>query len=218
MLYFLVKWFCRLVFAVYNRLRVERRDRIPSGKPLLLACNHCSYLDPVVVGAVFPYRLSYVAWDDLFRRPVLKWLIPPLGAIPVSLGAIPVSQEDHQSAAALLKFLLGLLAKGERVLIFPEGKRSPDGQLQPLEGGVALLALKTGIPVLPLFVTGTFEAMAPTMRIPRPRKIRLRYGELLDPTTLPSDIPERERRAQFLALLEQRFRSLEAEMKRAAKP
>jgi 1-acyl-sn-glycerol-3-phosphate acyltransferase len=211
MLYFLVKWFCRLVFAVYNRLRVEQRDRIPSGKPLLLACNHCSYLDPVVVGAVFPYRLSYVAWDDLFRRPVLKWLIP-------HLGAIPVSQEDHQSAAALLKFLLGLLAKGERVLIFPEGKRSPDGQLQPLEGGVALLALKTGIPVLPLFVTGTFEAMAPTMRIPRPRKIRLRYGELLDPTTLPSDIPERERRAQFLALLEQRFRSLEAEMKRAAKP
>jgi hypothetical protein len=56
------------------------------------------------------------------------------------------------------------------------------------------------------------------MRIPRPRKIRLRYGELLDPTTLPSDIPERERRAQFLRLLEQRFRALEAEMQSTAKP
>ena len=209
MLYFLVKRFCRLVFVVYNRLQIEQRHRIPLEKPLILACNHCSYLDPIVVGAAFPYRLSYVAWDELFQRPILKWLLP-------HLGAIPISQANSQSAARILKFLLGLLAKGERILIFPEGRRSSDGQLQPLEGGVALLALKMGVPVLPLFVTGTFEAMAPTMRIPRPRKIRLRYGEPLDPTML-SSLPERERHTQFLALLEQRFRALEAEMHSVAK-
>ena len=195
-LFYRLAWtFLALYFRVYHRLSVTGREHLPRTRPLILAANHGSYLDPPVVGASFPGVVRGLAWDGLFR-------VPLLGGLITLLGAVPVSHEDRRSAAGVLRLLLHLLERGESVMIFPEGQRSADGTLQPLEGGAALLALKAGVPVVPVRVDGAFEALPPSGRFPAPRKIRVTFREAL----LPEDfagLPDREARRAFLERLRQ---------------
>jgi 1-acyl-sn-glycerol-3-phosphate acyltransferase len=202
LLYAVVKTVCFGWFCVFNRLSREGTDHIPRRGAFILAANHCSNLDPVVVGAACPRRLRFMAKEELFRVPLLGTLID-------ALGAVPVPRSDRQGAAAVLRLTLSRLEAAESVLVFPEGTRSRDGRLGKLEGGVALLAIKTGLPVIPAFLSGTFEALPSGVSFPRPSKIRLRFGEPLEAASW-SDLPEREARRAFLCALEERFRALES--------
>jgi len=202
--YWLVKNSYYLFFKLFNRLEVINEDRIPGNRPLILASNHCSNLDPPVVGSVFRERMRYIAKASLFR-PFL------FGFALRTLGAVPVSREDEAKAAMVLKMFLRFLQKGENILIFPEGKRSPDGTIQPLEGGVALLSLKSRCPILPVYVYGTFSALPSGKTFPRAVKIVMNYGSLIDPSTLPENISDREARAEILDRLAIEYRRLEAE-------
>ena len=170
--YGLVRGFFRIVFTVYNRFSIKWMEPLACEDHIIVACNHCSNLDPLVVGVAFPRRLRYFAKEELFR-PFL------LGPIIRTLGAVPVSRVDNASAASALKGFFKLLAEGSDVLIFPEGSRSPDGTLQPLEGGVGLIAAHSRAPVLPVFIKGTYEAMPPGAALFKPRKITVTFGKLL---------------------------------------
>ena len=193
-LFYRLAWtFLALYFRVYHRLSLVGREGLPATRPLILAANHGSYLDPPAVGVAFPGVVRGLAWAGLFR-------VPRLGGIIRLLGAVPVSQEDRRSAAGVLRLTLHLLERGESVMIFPEGQRSADGTLQPLEGGAALLALKAGVPVVPVRVDGAFEALPPSGRFPLPRKIRVTFREPLDPEDY-RDLPDREARRAFLERL-----------------
>lgn len=171
--YFLVKNFFKVFFRVYNRTTVRWAGVLPD-RNMILISNHCSNLDPVVLGAFFPRRLRYLAKSELFRSRLF-------GAIIRILGAVPVEKQDSQSAGASLRAFLKLLEDGEDVLLFPEGGRSPDGTLQPLEGGAALIAIKSGAPVVPAYVSGTFEAMPMGASTVRPVHIEVLFGEIIDP-------------------------------------
>jgi 1-acyl-sn-glycerol-3-phosphate acyltransferase len=103
------------------------------------------------------------------------------GKIIRILGAVPVLQEDSRAAAAALKSFLSLLEAGESVILFPEGSRSPDGKLKPLEGGTALISIKSGVPIIPAYVSGTFEAMPTGAAWVKPKKIRLFFGKAIYP-------------------------------------
>lgn len=207
MLYALAKIFLRIYFVLYHRVSIRGLDKLkefissdPRGRTLILAANHASYLDPPLVGMAFPGRLRFVAWDKLFTVPVFASLIR-------ALGAVPVSQENKNSAAGLLRQVIGFIDSGYSVLIFPEGERTPDGTLLPLEGGTALISCKTGAPIVPVWIEGTFEAYPLQRRLPRPHKVTLVFGEPILPEALLKDMPEKSKRA---ALQDELRKKLEA--------
>jgi 1-acyl-sn-glycerol-3-phosphate acyltransferase len=202
--YWLVKNAYFVFFKAFNRLAVLNRDRVPTRRPLILASNHCSNLDPPVVGSVFPDRMRYIAKASLFSPALFGFALR-------TLGAVPVSREDEAKAAMVLKMFLRFLEGGENILIFPEGKRSDDGNLQSLEGGVALLGLKSKCLILPVHVAGTFSALPSGRTFPRPVKIVMNYGFPIDPAELPPGIPEKEARSVILERLAREYRRLEAE-------
>lgn len=199
--YWVVKVFFRVVFTVWNRFSVKWMEALPSDRKVIVACNHCSNLDPLVVGVAFPRRLRYFAKEELFR----PWLFRSIIRI---LGAVPVSRSDNASAANALRGFLKLLGEGNDVLIFPEGSRSPDGTLQPLEGGVGLIAAHAKAAILPVFIGGTHAAMRPGTVMFRPAKISVTFGKLLvfDPETLT----EKGAREKIMTALTESLRELES--------
>jgi 1-acyl-sn-glycerol-3-phosphate acyltransferase len=167
---------------VYCRWRVEGRENLPREGGAILACNHISYLDPPVMGAaIAPRRLYYMAKSELFRSRPLRWLITRLGVYPVRRGTA-----DRRA----LKTTLELLKAGELVLVFPEGTRSEDGNLQPPELGIAFLAAHARVPVIPVALIGTNKVLPRGSFIPRPVHVCVRIGE---PLTFDLDShPDRE--------------------------
>ncbi|WP_300524308.1 lysophospholipid acyltransferase family protein [Aminiphilus sp.] len=204
--YFLVRFFCKLYLLLYHRCSVSGLEGVPQRRPLIIASNHCSHLDPIAVGVSYPERLRFLAKEELFR-------VPFIGFVVSAVGAVPVAREDSQRAGVVLKILLELLESGESVVLFPEGHRSKDGRLQKLEGGVALLASRTMTPVLPVFVDGGFRAMPPGAGFPRPGKLRVVYGETIYPEQAPEGCSEKGRRQWILEELERRLQSMEADFR-----
>ena len=170
--YWVVRNLFWLILKVYNRCSVRWLAPLDPNERVIVACNHASNLDPIVVGSFFPRRLRYFAKEELFR----SWF---LGTSIRALGAVPVSRADNASAAGALKGFMKLYREGSDVLIFPEGGRSPDGRLQPLEAGVALIAAHERAPILPAFIKGSFDAMPPGLPFVRPSKITVTFGRPL---------------------------------------
>jgi 1-acyl-sn-glycerol-3-phosphate acyltransferase len=170
---------------------------------MIVASNHASFADPPLIGGVLPIRLRFLAKESLFRVPLLGFLIGVLGAVPVTRG-------DSQRSGAVMKLLLTLLKEGESLLLFPEGARSSDGRLKPLEAGVAYLSVKTGVPVLPVYVRGSFEAWPRGRALPRPSKVELSISRLIYPD--PDAPNERERREKLMISLERELLAMEGEV------
>jgi len=196
--------FFRIYFFLYHRASIKGLPGLKNflsergGKPVILAANHESYLDPPLIGMLFPRPIRFIAWDGLFKVPIFASLIR-------ALGAVSVDQKNKNSAASLLRDVMEFIRSGYSVLIFPEGERSPDGKLLPFEGGVALISSKTQTPIVPVWVD-TFEAYPLYNKIPRPWRVAVKFGEPVFPEALPSGMSERERRE---ALLEELRRSME---------
>src|SRR5438067_9717943 len=144
------------------------REHIPDEGPVIIAANHRSFLDPFVIGTMARRPMYYVAKEELFRRRWLAWILNALGAFPVRRG---MGDEDT------IKTTKEILARGDIVLIFPEGTRTRPGSLGKPKRGVGRVALETGAPVVPVAVIGT-EDVRRGWRI-RPRKVRIRAGRPL---------------------------------------
>ena len=183
--YYVVKFFFRVLFAIYNRLEVRGVDNIPVGGQVIVASNHASNVDPPLIGGAFPGRLRYLAKESLFHVPLLGFFVR-------ALGAIPVTREDSQRAGTVIKLMLARLKKGESILIFPEGTRSEGGRLKPLEGGVALLSVASGVPVLPVYIGGSHKVCPRGKLIPRPVKLTVTFSSPIFPSGEP--IGDREKR------------------------
>ena len=160
------------------RLRIEGAEHVPAEGPVLIASNHLSTLDPIVLAYGVPRPVAFVAKAELFRMPVLSWLIPRLYAIPLERGA-----GDLSAIKAAIRALKEGLAFG----IFPEGTRSRTGKLQPFKTGAAAIAARTGALVVPAAVIGSDRAW-PVGKGPRPfTPVTVRYGEPLDFSGLKLD-------------------------------
>ena len=145
----------------------------PSGGVLLVS-NHLSYLDVFVLGVSAIRPLNYVARSTLF--------VPVVGPFIRSVGGFPIQREGM--GASGLKETLRRLRNGGVVILFPEGTRSEDGQLGALKPGVAILALKARVPIVPAAVAGSFESWPRRRIIPRPYPIRIEYGVPIVPAEL----------------------------------
>ncbi len=199
--YWLARSAFRVILRVYNRCSVRWLEDLDPDERVVVACNHASNLDPIVVGSFFPRRLRYFAKEELFR----SWF---LGTSIRALGAVPVSRADNASAAGALKGFMKLYREGSDILIFPEGGRSPDGRLQPLEAGVALIAARERAPILPAFIHGSFDAMPTGSHFVRPSKITLTFGR---PLRFPAEVYEsRDGRDVIMRALADAMRALES--------
>jgi 1-acyl-sn-glycerol-3-phosphate acyltransferase len=199
--YFIVKNLFYIFHTIYNRLEVRGRGNIPDA-PVIVASNHASNIDPPLIGGVCKRRLRYLAKASLFRNPVLGFCIR-------SLGAIPVTREDSQRAGVVMKLMLDRLRDGESVLVFPEGSRSRDGKLQPLEGGAAFLSVKSGVPILPVYIAGSFAVCPPGSTLPRPAKLTVTFAPVISPEGEGTD---RERRDAVTRALGESLSALEREV------
>jgi len=155
----------------------------------------------VLVGAAFPRRLKYFAKEELFR-PFL------FGKIIRILGAVPVSRGSNVAAAGALKGFFKFLEEGSDILIFPEGSRSADGKMLPLEGGVGLIASHSHAPILPILIKGSHEAMPPGAAMVKPVKITVTFGKLI--ILAPEAYKEKGAREKILAILTDAFKALES--------
>jgi len=203
MLYNLTLLIVTVYFKLYHRLTVTGKENIPRDRPVIVASNHASYLDPPLVGyAFFPGHFKFVAWEKLFKVPIF-------GTYLRAMGAVPVSPDNKISSAGLLRMVMGFLEQGSSVFICPEGHRTEDGTLQPLEGGVAILSVKTGAPVVPVWSGGTFRAMAPYMKFPRPRKLYVVFGKPIDPGKLPENLTEKEKLKYILNKISEFYKEMD---------
>ena len=170
LLYRLGRFLFRLFFRLYFRWRVFGAGRVPAEGPLILASSHASFLDPPLVGSGVKRVCHFLARATLFRNPVFGWVLRAVCAVPVD--------RDGGSAAGL-RTILSKLNEGQAIVLFPEGTRTLDGRLQKARSGIGLMAIKSGAPVVPVRVFGSFEAFGKGQRTPRPCRVILHYGEPL---------------------------------------
>ena len=163
-------WAARLAARWIYRTRIEHVDRIPAVGPVILASNHASLADPPLIGGSVPRAVSFLARDTLFQIPLLGWYIR-------RLNAVPVNREGGGGAG--LKAILDRLHGGAAILLFPEGTRTHDGRLRPARSGIGLTVIKSGAPVVPIRLHGTFEAWGRHKRFPGPGRFRVVVGEPL---------------------------------------
>ncbi|MGZ4168573.1 MAG: 1-acyl-sn-glycerol-3-phosphate acyltransferase [Solirubrobacteraceae bacterium] len=169
LIYGIVRITFQAFFHVYLRFTRIGREHVPKRGPVIIASNHRSFLDPFVIACMARRPMYYVAKKEIFRyNRVLAWLLASLGAFPVDRGA---------GDADFIETAKAILARGDIVLIFPEGTRTRPGSLGRPRRGVGRLALETGAPVVPVAVIGT-EAVRKGWRI-RPHKVRIRAGRAL---------------------------------------
>jgi len=140
----------RLIGRLFFRLRIIHRERIIQTGPVILAMNHQSYLDPPLAGITCDRAIYFLAKRTLIDVPVLGWLLP-------KLNVIPVNQEGIDRSA--LKALIRVLKSGNAALVFPEGARTLDGDLQPAQPGLGLVVAKTLAPVVPMRIFGAHESL-----------------------------------------------------------
>lgn len=178
--YGIVRVLFQLVFHIYFRFQRIGREHIPASGPVIIASNHRSFLDPFVIACMTRRRMYYVAKQEIFHyHPALSWLLSALGAFPVHRGA--GDMQMVQTAKAIL-------ARGDIVLMFPEGTRTRPGPLGRARRGIGRLALETGAPVVPVAVHGT-EAVRRGWRI-RPHRVRIRAGRALRFPQVAAPTPE----------------------------
>ena len=177
MLYEVVHSFVPPLAKVVWRPRVAGLEHVPATGPVILASNHLSFVDSVVIPIVVPRKVVFLAKSDYFDGPGVKGALSK--AWFEGLGMLPVDRDDTRAAIASLDTALAVLGRGEAFGIYPEGTRSRDGRLYRGRTGVGHLALTAGCPVVPVGLTGTQDIQPVGARMPRLASVSVTFGEPL---------------------------------------
>jgi 1-acyl-sn-glycerol-3-phosphate acyltransferase len=176
------------IALVFFRTSVKNRHRLPRTGGFLLAANHFSFADPLILGAVLRRRLWFVMAEDQFEKPIVKTFSRLMDVVPVRAGAA--------FRLGPIRKCLTLLKHGRAVAIFPEGQRSKTGGLLPAMPGLGVMASRSGAAVVPTAIVGTREAYPVGRRFPRPGRVRIYLGEPIrdlkgvDPETVSQRVME----------------------------
>lgn len=183
-LYALTRAIANWYFATFYDYTQSGLGNIPPAGPVIFAANHISFYDPPAIGACHERQINYFARDTLFKGL--------FGRCLVQIGTIPVARENAEVKS--LKAIFKSLKAGGAVAIYPEGTRSPDGQLMEPKAGAGMIACKSGATLIPTRLFGTFEAYGRQRKCPKlGGRIHIAYGrpmrsDELDPG---KDHPER---------------------------
>lgn len=180
MLYTILKPIAVALMRLLFRLEVVDPGLVPATGPVLIVSNHVSVLDPPLVGGAAPRPLFFMAKEELFR-------IPLFGRLIRSLNARPVRRDGSDMRA--LKASLALLEEGRALLVFPEGTRGEEGQPpREFKPGVGMLAVMSGAPVVPVYVSGSGAALPRGRALPRRARVRVTFGPPLT-FKMPGQMP-----------------------------
>jgi 1-acyl-sn-glycerol-3-phosphate acyltransferase len=191
-----VKGVMFFVRAVGVKVRVRGIERIPPGV-CLFAANHTSSADaPAVVGAI-PKRIAIILKQSLFKWPIVGQAFSSAHFIPVNRGAHDSAVESVEEAAEALR-------SGQSFLIYPEGTRSPDGRLQRFKKGAVVMAIKAGVPIVPMICTGAHKIMEKRSLVVHPGEIQVEFLDPIDSSKYSLDerdiLNEQVRKAMAAAL------------------
>lgn len=159
-----------MFFILLFRLRVYGREKVPAAGGVVIASNHQSFFDPVLVGVGLPRSLNYMARDSLFRSAPFRWLIR-------SLNAFPFRREGVDTDA--VREAIHRVGSGGIVVIFPEGTRTRDGSIGKIKKGVGLISRRAQAPIVPAVIDGAFEAWPRERVLFRPGVVRVAFGPSL---------------------------------------
>ena len=179
LLYPLVFTLLRLLLRVLGRIRSSGESNVPPSGGVLFCPNHISDADPPAIFVTTPRRAWFVGKSELFEIPVLGWFFAHFQGFPI--------KRDSADRAALRR-IEALLKSGQPVVLFPEGRLSEDGTLQRVQPGAALLALRTGVPIVPVGIQNTNLVVPYGDLLPRfsPRSVQVTYGSPIFPQSYSS--------------------------------
>ena len=171
--YRLTRVLSRLLLTIWNRFESHGSEHVPPAGGCVIASNHASFLDPPVLGVGIRVRVvRFLGRDTLYRSRFMRWYLPAIGVVPL---------DRSRGDIGALRKAIQLLKGGEVLGLFPEGTRTTDGRLQPPKGGIGFLIAKAGVPVVPAYVDGTFQAFPRHARGIKPARIRVFYGPPIQP-------------------------------------
>lgn len=172
-LQFLARWWGRTICRLAGvTVTVEGLERLAPDRPYIFAANHQSQFDIFVLLGHFPADFRWLAKKELFQIPLFGWAMRRAGYIPVDRG-------HGRKALVSLQEAARRIAAGTSVVIFPEGTRSADGRLLPFKAGAMVLAIKAGVDLVPLAISGTRLVLPKGRLLARPGRVTVRVGEPL---------------------------------------
>ena len=180
MVYVVVRAVLGLLFRIVWRPEIEGAEHVPAGGAVIVASNHLSFIDSIVIPLAVPHRrVTFLAKSEYFTEGGLAGL--PRRLFFRGMGAVPIDRAERGDARAALDAALQVLARGWAFGVYPEGTRSRDGRLYRGRAGIGWLALEAGVPVVPVGLTGTDRVQPIGARFPRVRHVRVRFGEPIRP-------------------------------------
>ncbi len=183
------------------RIRSFGRKNVPKKGPVLLLCNHQSFLDPVICQLPLGRWTCGVARDSLYEGKVLGFLLRHLNTIPIRRG---------QADLASMRRIMSALKSGKCLFLFPEATRSHDGKIIDVKPGFSLLSRKTGAKVVPMVIDGTFDCWPRQKKFPSLKgRIGIIYGKPIDPEDIKG-LPDKE----FAEMIGGRLRDLQSEVRK----
>ena len=163
-------WAATLLRISLSPVEVVNADRLHNAPVGVFASNHLSYMDTPVVFAKLPFQFRILAKQGLWTIPFVGWYLN-------HSGQVPIDASSSRSAIAGLLRGVKALNSGMRLFVFPEGSRTPDGRLQTSASGAAFMAIRAGVPLVPLALVGTYELLPIHVYSLRPRPLKLIVGE-----------------------------------------
>ena len=173
-----VQCVARILSTVLFDLKVYGLENIPRRGGALIVCNHQSFLDPIVMNVRLRRPLSYIAKAELFENAFMDWLLRSVGAFPVRQGSGDVGAVRQS---------IRRLREGRLLNLFPEGARTPDGEIGRIEKGVALIDRRAHVPVVPAVIVGAYQAWPCNRTLPCPWPVRIVFGPPMNLADLDPD-------------------------------
>ena len=203
-LYRLVRGVLFLFCKVFFKIRIEGAQNLPLQGGVILAANHTSYLDIPCTAVALSRRVYFVARQELFRSLPLTVVMNLFQTIPITRGETDISS---------IKSSLEHLKKGDVICLFPEGTRSLDGRIsKPAGAGIGFLAVKSGVPVVPLCIRGTYQALPKGSHWIHPYPVRISFGEPIYPQKATREHLGKEQYHQVTALVMQSLQVLQEKL------
>ncbi len=168
------RWWCRLIaWSIFSRIHVYGTENVSEDQNYVYMANHSSLIDTPALFAYLPHQFRIMAKKELFWVPFMGWHL-------WSAGNFPIDRSDPRKTAKSLRGVIDGVRAGKSLAVFPEGTRTPDGKLQDFKQGAFKIAVRAGVPIVPVSIRGTFKLLPKTTLAPRPGRVDVIIGKPIE--------------------------------------